>query len=175
MTTVLSFGPAGAGKVGWFNTGSTIGAPLKDGYKDARPGTPDYEVPEKISVFKVGLTAAQGVKLQAKTEAMRQRIISGKEKYTVYVNDTCAETARQVLYSSDISTPDGRGLVRYGKASGQTIELPWGMGKHTVGITIVNPYMWHKNFSILPEYPSATGQLAKRNPAALIGKTDPFF
>ena len=61
---VFSFGPNAAGKVGWIDKGGpdfmpnafNIGAILKDGYKNARPGTPDYGISEKITAFKVPLT-----------------------------------------------------------------------------------------------------------------------
>lgn len=139
----FSFGPNGPGKIGWFDSGGRnrgtpnnydIGAILKDGYKNARPGTPDYGISERMKLFKVTLTKKQAEELEKNTAKLREEIISGKQQYTAYINDTCAETARDVLSKSGIDTPTGSGKVKH---SG-IVDFPIAYA--------VNPYMWHFNF-----------------------------
>ena len=151
VSKVMSFGPTlpnperdDGPKVGWADKGSRIDtAPnkyntwafVKDGHKNSRPGTPDYGISELIKAFKIPLTLKQGVQLEQATEKMRQKIISGKQRYTVYMNDTCAATARGLLSDSGIDTPSGDGAVKH---SGM-INFPLAYA--------INPYMWHKNFT----------------------------
>jgi hypothetical protein len=136
----FSFGPAGAGKIGWSNRGSRTpgepnawnqGAVLKDGYANSRPGTPDYGISEITKLFKISLTKDQYKRLIKETNRIREKIKKGEEKYTAYVNDTCAETARDVLDAAGISTPSGSGFVNQSGA-------PW--------VHAINPYMWHHRF-----------------------------
>jgi hypothetical protein len=151
---VFSFGPKDGGKVGWFNQGNSrnpnwanTGAILKDGYQNARPGTPDYRVDEKVSAFKMPLTGSLGVRLVRETESQRQKVIGGKQRYTAYMSDTCAEEARDVLSDAGVGCPEGSGIVRHsgmGVATGTYVDTR--LGRYLVGFTAVNPYMWHKNF-----------------------------
>jgi hypothetical protein len=178
---VFSFGPKGGGKVGWFNAGNSsdpnwadTGAVLKDGYQNARPGTPDYRISEEVSAFKMPLTATLGVRLVEETEAQRQRVISGKQRYTAYMNDTCAEEARDVLSSAGVASPEGAGIVRHsgmGIATGTYVDTR--LGRYLVGFTAVNPYMWHKNFKA-----SAYASSGYTPPPAwlpAVGAADPIF
>jgi hypothetical protein len=144
VSKFFSFGPSDEGKIGWNDKGSEDreelnkydrGAFIKDGRKNARQGTPDYAIEEVVTAFKIPLTPNQGVTLENKTEEMRQKIITGKQKYTVYMNDTCAETARDLIVDSGIDTPDGSGWVKHGDVA----KFPL--------VKAVNPYMWHKNFT----------------------------
>ena len=169
VSTVFSFGPSEAGKVGWVGLGNSdtpnkynTAAVLKDGFKNARPGTPDYAVTEEVKAFKLRLTVEQGIALGKETDVTRQRIVTGKQKYTAYMNDTCAETARDVLAAAGISTPNGSGGVKH---SG-VINVPIAYA--------VNPYMWHRNF-LKEGHVEITGQLPVRNPAMLLGRRDPLF
>jgi hypothetical protein len=139
ITKFLSFGPNGPGKVGWFDRGRAnprynTGAVVKDGYKNERPGTPDYEIPEEVQLFRVNLSESKGIALEKATQAMSDKISKGEQKYTVYVNDTCAETARQVLSEAGVETPSAKGWVKH---SG-VVNFPLTYAD--------NPYMWHKNF-----------------------------
>jgi hypothetical protein len=166
ITKVFSFGPSGKGKVGWFDQGSrysvtNTGALIKDGYKSARPGTPDYGVTEKITAFKIALTHNQGRRLEVETDSLRSKIDSGKQKYTVWVNDTCAETARDLLSSAGVETPSGSGWIKY---SGL-------LDKGSV--YAVNPYMWAKNFSKSTS-PKAEGNMTI-DPTKWVGRPDPLF
>lgn len=178
---VFSFGPKDSGKMGWFNQGNSnepnwanTGAILKDGYQNSRPGTPDYRITEKVSAFKMPLTAKLGVRLVEETEAQRQMIISGKQRYTAYMNDTCAEEARGVLSSAGVDSPEGAGIVRHsgmGIATGTYVDTR--LGRYLVGFRAVNPYMWHKNFKssvfVANEYAPPPSWL----PA--VGAADPIF
>ena len=78
------------------------------------------------------ITAAQAKNLVKETNKMRENIENGKQKYTAYINDTCAETAKQVIDKTNIQTPSGAGKIH-------------AMG-HTTFFTAVNPYMWHHDF-----------------------------
>jgi hypothetical protein len=181
---VFSFGPAGAGKVGWGGWGSNenpnwanTGALLKDGYQNSRPGTPDYGITELVTAFKVTIDHATGVTVVKKTEETRQKIINGKLRYTAYLNDTCADTARDVLQSAGVKTPEGSGFVKHsgmGIATGTDIDVPL-LGNKKIGFSHVNPYMWHKNFSAAGTYPTAKRMLRTSNPPDLLGGADPIF
>jgi hypothetical protein len=184
VVKVFSFGPSGAGKVGWFGQGSNedpnwanAGAVLKDGYQNARPGTPDYGITELVTAFKIKIDHATGLNAVKKTEEMRQKIITGKLKYAAYLNDTCADTARDVLQSAGVKTPEGAGFVKHsgmGVATGTDVDVPV-LGKKKIGFSHVNPYMWHKNFKAAGTYPSKAGYLDDKNPAKLLGVADPLF
>lgn len=187
VSKLMSFGPAGAGKVGWGNKGNSAlpnayntGAFLKDGYQNARPGTPDYGITELVTAFKIPLSIKEGIKLESETEKIRARIIGGKQQYTAYMNDTCAETARDVLVSADIDTPSGSGIVRHsglGVATATVVDTYF--GKYRIGVTAVNPYMWHKNFkassreskTYSPPVDPTTGVQWK----PVVGDSDPIF
>jgi hypothetical protein len=172
MTKVFSFGPNGRGKIGWFDQGQqggvqvgskfNQGALIKDGYKNSRPGTPDYAISEEVKVFKILLTVSQGKKLEAETDKMREKIVKGKQNYTAYLNDTCAETARDVLRSAGVDTPSGSGKVKH---SG-VLNFPIAYA--------VNPYMWHHNFK-LSKSTEVSGIFDNKDPAQLVGQLDPFF
>ncbi|MDR3479372.1 MAG: hypothetical protein P4L91_01510 [Burkholderiaceae bacterium] len=118
----FSFGPSGLGQQGKFVSP----------YQNERPGTPDYPVSEAIKLFRLKLTQAQAQSLLKDTEKIRGEIISGKRKYTAYLNDTCAETARDIIKKTIPNIPDGSGQVKF--------------AGHNSIISVVNPYMWHKNF-----------------------------
>ena len=169
ISKVCSFGPKGAGKVGWLGRGNSespnrynTGAILKDGFKNARPGNPDYAIPDEIKAFRIPLTAKQGMALERETDKVRQEIISGRQKYTAYMNDTCAETARDILAAADISTPSGTGAVKH---SG-VVNMPIAYA--------INPYMWHQNF-VKAGHVEVAGKLDDINPAMLLGRGDPIF
>jgi hypothetical protein len=137
----FSFGPAAPGKNGWFDKGDRIGqnaynsgAAIKDGYKNARPGNADYKISETVKAFKIVLTQKQGKDLEAETDAVRKDVRDGKQQYTAYMNDTCAETARDILTKANIPTPEGSGKIKHS-----------GIAPFSVAYA-VNPYMWHHNF-----------------------------
>lgn len=141
ISKLFSFGPGGMGKNGWFDKGSrternayNFGAVLKDGYKNSRPGDADYPISETVKAFKIALTPKQGKDLETETDAVRKDVRSGKQRYTAYVNDTCAETARDILTKAKISTPSASGKVKHSGIIGIPVAYA------------ANPYMWHHNF-----------------------------
>lgn len=143
VTKFFSFGPAGSGKIGWFNKGGqpgfeqnayNVGAFKKDGYTNSRPGTPDFPIRELVKVFRISLSLKQARMLEAEAEKARLQVFNEDILYTAMVNDTCAETAKEVLDSAGISTPSGSGLVKH---SG-ILNFPIAYA--------VNPYKWHKDF-----------------------------
>lgn len=161
VSNVFSFGPAGDGKDGWFNQGNNVeidrtpygveppspsvfnrGAIVKDSYKNARQGTASYAVERDettgliaaVSAFAFLITLSQGRLLEVKTEEMIKRIDGGIEKYSAIANDTCAETARDLLSDSGIETPSGSGEIKHS----DFLNFPIAYA--------VNPYKWHSNF-----------------------------
>lgn len=139
IVRLFSFGPNGEmGKVGWLGLGnkhpaSRTGAVVKDGFKDERPSTANYQISEATRLFRVDVTKEQVDKLKAETDELVKDIKKGYEPYTVWRNDTCAETARDLLLKADIKTPEGAGKIK-----APTLGEIW--------FTMVNPYMWHHNF-----------------------------
>jgi hypothetical protein len=124
ITKSFSFGPRGQGKVGW----------LKDGYSNSRPGTPDYAITEPVKAFKIKLTQLQAKKLELEIDEIRKEIQKDDYKYNAMVNDTCAESAKEVLDDAGIDTPSGYGAIK----DSRKLSFP---------ITYsVNPYKWHHNF-----------------------------
>ncbi|ENV08082.1 hypothetical protein F966_03944 [Acinetobacter higginsii] len=158
----FSFGPSGAGKDGWFGQGGmTRGAPnnwnygaaVKDGYASSRSGTPDYAITEKTHLYRMFVSETFGKKIIESTNKVRKEILAGGQKYTAWVNDTCAETAYDILVDYISNLPKGSGPVYKSGA---------------ITLNVINPYMWHHNFTkskfANPEivYPrvGATGGLA---------------
>ncbi len=147
ISRLFSFGPKGTGSISAIN-------PLKDGYKNSRPGTPDYPVTKLTKLFRIKLSSSEIKILEAETEKARKKIIDGKLKYSALVNDTCAETAREVLSAAKISTPSAKGKVAAKIASVPKPEsrndFPYvTTNKENVRVVVAfadNPYMWHHNF-----------------------------
>jgi len=165
----FSFGPHGPGKIGWFNKGITkekqvytIGAIKKDGHKNSRPGTADYMITEKVKAFKVPINRKQAEALNQKTMKARVEIYEGKLTYSAMINDTCAETAKEILDDSDIDTPGGFSWVKHSEIA----DIPIAYA--------VNPYRWHRDFKAKYEelifYPEG---LAEWIP--MIGESDPIY
>ena len=141
VTKSFSFGPSGSGKIGWFNAGAAgegnkynTGAKLKNGYINARPGTPDHAITEPVKAFRIKLTLVQAKNLEIQVDKIRMEIQNKKYKYNVIVNDTCAESAKEVLDDSGIDTPSGSGSIKDSKRFSFVIT------------SAVNPYQWHHNF-----------------------------
>jgi hypothetical protein len=120
IVDLLSFGPRALGTVN----------KIKDGRKNARPATANYLIREKIKAFKIPISLSNAEKLKNEIKRIRAEISTGKAKYTVYMNDTCAETARDALESADIKTPSGSGLIKVG-----IFSIAYA----------VNPYKWYDN------------------------------
>lgn len=169
----FSFGPDGPGKTGWFNKGEqpgfgrnayNVGAFKKDGRSNSRPGTPDYSINELVKAFRIPLTFEQAKKLEAETGKARLEVLNGDIQYTAMLNDTCAETAKEVLDSAGIQTPSGSGPVKHS-----------GIANFPVAYA-VNPYKWHEGFQ--GKYREASYKVTSRFGGGWIpapGNDDPIF
>lgn len=109
------------------------GLPKKNFLGSWRQGTADYLISEKCTFYRMQITESQAMSLIAKTNELREKIESGEQKYTAYVNDTCAETAFDILKQSISNLPDGSGPIKPAKLA--------------PSIRAINPYMWEFNFS----------------------------
>ena len=165
----FSFGPHGLGKVGWLDKGRskgkqiyTVGAIKKDGVKNSRPGTADYEITEKVKSFKIPITRKQAEALIQNTVKARAEIYSGKLTYSAIVNDTCAETAKEILEDSNIDTPSGFGWIKHSNIT----DIPIAYA--------VNPYKWHRDFKT--SYDEVTFRSAEPPTwIPIIGETDSIY
>ncbi len=93
VTRIFSFGPLTHGD--FLNT----------------PGTPDYGMDYPTRLFKVPVSATQMDSVEATVDVYRKQVIEGAMLYRGISNDTCAETARQILTESGVDTPNGTGPV----------------------------------------------------------------
>jgi hypothetical protein len=73
--------------------------------------TPDYGMDYATRLFKVPVSAEQMSNVEATIDKYRQQVLDGSMLYRGITNDTCAETARQILTESGVSTPSGTGPV----------------------------------------------------------------
>lgn len=145
VTNFFSFGPDGPGVEG----------KITDEYSGERPGTAEYKISEAVKLFRLKLSKGQAESIHIETEKVKGEIKSGKQKYTAYLNDTCAETARDILKKTIRKIPDG---------SGEVI-----MGGKSSYFSVVNPYMWHRNFKFkyfeysLPSIGGVESQRLRKN------------
>ncbi|WP_263772917.1 hypothetical protein [Propionivibrio soli] len=137
VTCFFSFGPAGGGEE------KRVSVPFTDiQTKDlnpipmharARPGDASYRISEPVTAFRLRLTQAQEESIRKEAERVRKKIESGEQKYTAWINDTCAETARDIIKKTLPDIPDGSGQIRVNGTLSR--------------VHLVNPYMWHKNMN----------------------------
>jgi len=125
VTTFFSFGPKGLGTPG----------KITDEYNGRRPATTSYQISEVSRNFRLIITEIQAVETVDKVDAFTKDVNDGKEFYDASKNDTCAETAKDILDGVGISTPEGSGPVSGG-------GVDWFTGK----FNFTNPYMWYSNF-----------------------------
>lgn len=129
VTIFFSFGPSGLGQ----------GGKLTNEYNGKRPGNTSYVITEITELYRLTITEKQAVNVKKAADAFTAKVNAGKEFYDASMNDTCAETARDILAEGGVSTPNGSGPVKGGGADWVT----------THG-SFVNPYKW--NFDFLKEY-----------------------
>src|SRR5574343_858052 len=91
--------------------------PRKHGEFVNTPGTPDYGMDYPTRLFKVPVSAEQMDKVESTVDAYRKQALEGSMLYRGVTNDTCAETVRQILSESGVSTPNGTGPVAVGTAN----------------------------------------------------------
>lgn len=165
----FSFDPYDIGKVGWLDKGRskgksiyTVGAIKKDGSKNSRPATADYEIKEQIKAFKLPINRKQADALGKNTAKARIEIYNRKLTYSAIVNDTCAETAKEILDDSDIDTPSGFGWIKHSDIA----DIPIAYA--------VNPYKWHRDFKAKYEEVNFR-PVGPPEWIPTIGETDPIF
>lgn len=158
---VVSFGPNGAGKIGWFNKGRTMTS-KKDGQRNGRPATADYPITEPVKAFRIPVSKQQAAQLLKEINELRKEIGEGEVEYSAYMNDTCAETVKEVLDDADVETPSASGWIKHSKV----LRFRF--------VYAANPYKWHKKFkesytetSYMPE------ELGEWVPT--VGQEDPVF
>lgn len=130
---VISFGPNGVGKIGWFNRGRTMTS-KKDGQQNGRPATADYPVREAVKAFRITVSKKQAAQLLKEIKELRKEIYEGDVEYSALMNDTCAETVKEVLDDADIETPSASGWIKHSKVLSFRF------------VYAANPYKWHKQF-----------------------------
>lgn len=129
VTVFFSFGPRGLGQ----------GGKVTNEYNGKRPGNTSYAIGEIAELYRLTITEKQANNVKTAADKFTQKVNAGKEFYDASLNDTCAETARDILAEGGVSTPNGSGPVKGGGADWIT----------THG-SFVNPYKW--NFDFLREY-----------------------
>lgn len=131
VDTFFSFGPLGYGESG----------KITNEYNGERPGDTTYLIKEVSQMFRLRISKKQAEKIKAKSAQFTHEVDTKKVFYNASTNDTCAETARDILSSSGVPTPDGHGaVVGTGNLLADMI---------TYNLSMVNPYMWFKNFCVL--------------------------
>lgn len=129
VVTFFSFGPRGGASP--YLIESLVGI---DEHTGRRPATTSYAITEIATLFKFKISQAQLDRIKYRADLTKKGVMRGLVKYTVYVNDTCAETARDILKNAGISTPYGGGRVVTPSRFANNI---------TTSVDMVNPYSWH--------------------------------
>jgi hypothetical protein len=161
ISGAVSFGPNGAGKIGWFNKGRTMTS-KKDGQQNGRPATADYPVREPVKAFKIPISKQQATLLLQGINELRREIDVGGVEYSALMNDTCAETAKEVLDDAKIETPSASGWIRHSRILSFRF------------LYAANPYKWHKRFKErYAETIFLPSELGEWIPLA--GEQDPIF
>lgn len=161
IKSLFSFGPAGWGKIGWFNRGRIMTS-KKDGSQNARPATADYGITETVKAFKMVVSKKQAILLEQEILQLRREIYIGSLEYSALVNDTCAETAKELLDDADVQTPSGSGPIKHSKIA----KFPF--------VYAVNPYKWYADFKANhPEMLFKPDEIGEWLP--VIGEDDPIF
>lgn len=111
-----------------------------DRFSGERPGDTEYSITEVSQIFKFKINKEQLNNIQLHANNFKAKVISQEEKYTAYKNDTCAETAKDILDLANIPTPNGEGHVH------TSSDLA---NKLIGNKTYVTPYSWHDQLETL--------------------------
>ena len=144
ILTVYSFGPLGAATP----TKAELRAGI-DEYSGKRPGTTDHPITEVSRLYKFKISKIQAIDIKKHADQFRKKVKSGDEKYTAYMNDTCAEAAKDVLDDANIDTPSGKGYVTTPSGATNFLFEPSyidGWKVPATGVMFVNPYSWYDQF-----------------------------
>ncbi|WP_404680164.1 hypothetical protein [Raoultella terrigena] len=126
VTVFFSFGPKGLAAPG----------KITDEYSGARPGNTSYGITEVTRLFRLKISEEMAGEVRKLTNIFTEKVNAGSEHYYAFMNDTCAETARDMLIEGGVTTPPGSGPIKGVGADGFT----------TTG-SFVNPYKWYDDFS----------------------------
>lgn len=144
IITAYSFGPAGAATP----TKQELAAGI-DEFSGKRPATINYPITEVSRLYKFKINKVQLISIKKHADRFRKKVVSGEEKYTAYMNDTCAEAAKDVLDDANINTPTGKGYVTTPSETANFLFDPAyikGWKVPTTGVMFVNPYSWYDQF-----------------------------
>ena len=105
-----------------------------DEYSGKRPGNTEYTITETSQLFKFKISKEQLDSIRLHANNFKLQVVAQEEKYTAYKNDTCAETAKDILDLANISTPSGKGHV----------HTPSDLANKLIrNKTYVTPYSWY--------------------------------
>jgi len=121
----FSFGPKGL----------AVPGKITDEYSGARPGSTNYSITEVTRLFRLKISEEIAINVKDNADAFTAKVNAGTEHYYAFMNDTCAETARDILSAGGVSTPPGSGPIK-GVGSDEIT---------TMG-SFVNPYSWYFDF-----------------------------
>ncbi len=96
-------------------------------------GRTNYPITEITNLFKFIINKNQLNEIKSKADRFKLKVKFDLEKYKTIMNDTCAETAKQVLDAAGIDTPAGTGYIR--------TPYDWANEISTRN-KFVNPYSW---------------------------------
>lgn len=92
IVTFFSFGPKGVASPSLIE--GLVGV---DEFNGSRPATTSYPITETATFFKFKISQIQLDRIKYRADLTKKGAMQGLIKYTVYTNDTCAETARDIL------------------------------------------------------------------------------
>ncbi|WP_201634480.1 hypothetical protein [Psychrobacter immobilis] len=144
IITVYSFGPKGAATP----TKRELAAGI-DEFSGRRPATINYPITEVSRLYKFRISKKQLIAIKKQADQFKKKVISGEEKYTAYMNDTCAEAAKDVLDDANIDTPSGKGYITTPSGTANFLFEPSYIDGRKVpftGAMFVNPYSWYDQF-----------------------------
>lgn len=144
IVTVHSFGPKGLATPTEAEEKAGI-----DIFSGKRSGTVNYPVTTVSRLYKFKIRKSQLSAIKKHADKFKKKVISGEEKYTAYMNDTCAEAAKDVLDDAGIDTPSGKGYITTPSGAANFLFEPTyidGWKVPATGAMFVNPYSWYVQF-----------------------------
>ncbi|QMV51527.1 hypothetical protein [Ewingella americana] len=154
VVTFFSFGPKSLASQG----------KLTNEFNGPRKATTEYPITETTKLFRFFITDEQLGKIKSSADNFTAKVNHGEEAYNASLNDTCAETARDILTEGGVTTPDGTGAI-----TGTNSEIGNALGR----IGFVNPYMWFHNFVI--KYGIPIDYNGPGGSTSLLSSTDGLF
>lgn len=103
------------------------------GLLDRMPARIDYPIREKTRLFNIPIGLKAYFSIHDEARRFANRVESNDELYQVWMNDTCAETAHDLVKEGWKNVPSGTGKVM-------------DSSKSKLALNVINPYQWHRNF-----------------------------